>query len=209
MIAPQARKEWLDFDARVRRYVARRLGGTAEVDDAVQEILAHVHEGLASLHDATRFAGWSYRIASHVVVDRLRARARDPLKFPLASAEAIYVPPTMAALVDEDSELRADLVQCVIQFVGRLPSPYREAVTLTELGRLTQKDAAEQLGISLTAMKSRVLRGRGRIRAMFDECCRISTDCRGRVVECESRPLDEVPEDCRAAAAAWIARRGR
>jgi RNA polymerase sigma-70 factor (ECF subfamily) len=46
-------------------------------------------------------------------------------------------------------------------------------------------------------MKSRVQRGREKIRGMFEECCEISVDCRGRVVECEARDLQQVPEDCR------------
>jgi RNA polymerase sigma-70 factor (ECF subfamily) len=36
-------------------------------------------------------------------------------------------------------------------------------------------------------MKSRVQRGREKLREMFDECCEISVDCRGRVVGCEPR----------------------
>lgn len=33
----------------------------------------------------------------------------------------------------DDPELEADLAECVALFVARLPSPYREAITLTEL----------------------------------------------------------------------------
>ena len=51
----------------------------------------------------------------------------------------------------------------------------------------TQKDAAEMLGISLSAMKSRVQRGREKVREMFEAYCELSVDCRGRVVECEPR----------------------
>ena len=58
-------------------------------------------------------------------------------------------------------------------------------------------------------MKSRVQRGRERIRQMFEECCEVSVDCRGRVVECEARALEDVPEDCRGAAVSWTARHGR
>ena len=72
----------------------------------------------------------------------------------------------------------------------------------------TQKDAADMLGISLSGMKSRVQRGRDKVRDMFDACCRISVDCRGRVVECEPRGIMEVPEDCRDTAVSWAARRG-
>jgi RNA polymerase sigma-70 factor, ECF subfamily len=203
IFAPTARDEWVGFDARLRRYVARRLGAAAEVDDVVQEILARVHAGLPGLRDDNRFDGWVYRIASRVVVDSIRSRRRDPLRHAAGFREPV------CERADEDSTLEAELVQCVAQFVTRLAPRYREAITLTELDGLTQKDAARLLGISLTAMKARVLRGRGKIRDMFDACCRISTDCRGRVVDCESRPLEDVPEDFRAAAAEWIARRGR
>jgi RNA polymerase sigma-70 factor (ECF subfamily) len=72
---------------------------------------------------------------------------------------------------------------------ARLPSPYRQAVTLTELQGLTQKDAAELLGVTLSAMKSRVQRGRERIRQMFEECCELTLDCRGRVTECTPRKV--------------------
>jgi RNA polymerase sigma-70 factor (ECF subfamily) len=93
----------------------------------------------------------------------------------------------------------------VALFVARLPSPYREAITLTELEGLTQKAAAEMLGISLPGMKSRVQRGREKIRSMFDECCSVSVDCRGRVVECEPRQVGGVPPGCGEAAIAGMA----
>ena len=62
------------------------------------------------------------------------------------------------------------------------------------------------LGVSLSGMKSRVQRGRQRIRAMFEACCEIAVDCRGRVIDCEARALDQIPQDCRTAAESWSAR---
>jgi RNA polymerase sigma-70 factor (ECF subfamily) len=112
-----------------------------------------------------------------------------------------------APAVDVSDDLESELGACVALFVARLPAPYREAVTLTELQGLTQKDAAELLDVSLPAIKSRILRGREKIRDMFEECCRISVDCRGRVTACEPRELEDVPADCREAAAAWAVRR--
>src|SRR6185436_14756979 len=102
-----------------------------------------------------------------------------------------------AAGDDDDGGLQSDLGECVALFVSRLPSPHREAITLTELEGLTQKDAAEMLGISLSGMKSRVQRGREKIRDMFEACCSISVDGRGRVVDCEPRDLGEVAANCR------------
>jgi len=201
MIPAEARGAWRDIEARLRPYVARRVP-SAEVDDIVQEILVRVHKGLASVHDGERFGGWVYRIAQRTIIDAARARGR----LPDTSAGEIGAEPT--AIADEAIDLEHELGECVALFVARLPSPYREAITLTELQGLTQKDAAEMLGVSLSGMKSRVQRGRERIRAMFEDCCEISLDCRGRVVDCEARDIAQVPEDCRAAAAAWSTRHG-
>jgi RNA polymerase sigma-70 factor (ECF subfamily) len=202
MIPTEARGAWSEIEARLRPYVARRVASPADVDDLLQEIFVRMQRGLAELRDGERFGGWVYRIAEHVIVDSVRARARDPV------VPSARIPDGASVEGDDEADaLQSDLGECVALFVARLPSPYREAVTLTELEGLTQKDAAEMLGISLSGMKSRVQRGREKIRDMFDECCRISIDCRGRVVECEPRSFEDIPEDCRDAAMEWDRRR--
>jgi len=203
MIPSEARGAWRDLEARLRPYVARRVTSAAEVDDLVQEILVRIHRGLSSLHDGERFGGWVYRIAQRVIVDWVRARARAPVPGGAELADLTSGPAT-----DEAAELQLELGECVALFVARLPSPYRESITLTELRGLTLKDAGEMLGVSLPAMKSRVQRGREKIREMFEQCCEISVDCRGRVTDCQSRAQEDIPEDCRGAAASWTARHG-
>jgi RNA polymerase sigma-70 factor, ECF subfamily len=204
MIASEARGAWNEIESRLRPYVARRVA-SPDVDDVVQEIFVKIHGGISNLRDGERFGSWVYRIAQHVIADFGRALSRDPLA---RTTEPIKEPDS-GDEAEEDADLQADLGECVALFVARLPSPYREAITLTELEGLTQKDAAEMLGISLSGMKSRVQRGREKVRDMFEECCRISVDGRGKVVDCQPRALEEVPEDCRGAAIAWAARRGR
>jgi RNA polymerase sigma-70 factor, ECF subfamily len=200
MILAEARGAWRDIEARLRPYVARRVASAAEVDDIVQEILVRVHKGLATLRDDERFGGWVYRIAARTIADAAKAHARDPIVLGDEVVDA-----AADGVADDAPDLQLGLGECVALFVARLPSPYREAITLTELQGLTQKEAAEMLGTSLSGMKSRVQRGREKIREMFEECCDISVDCRGRVVDCEARDLAQVPEDCRDTAASWVA----
>jgi RNA polymerase sigma-70 factor (ECF subfamily) len=203
MIAPEARGAWNEIEARLRSYVTRRVA-SEDVDDVLQEIFVKINGGITHLRDGERFGGWVYRIAKHVIADFGRARQRDPLARSVEPTEE----PSSAEEVDDADRLQTDLGECVALFVARLASPYREAITLTELEGLTQKDAAVMLGISLSGMKSRVQRGREKIRDMFEQCCQISVDCRGRVVECHPRALEEIPENCRGAAVSWATRRG-
>jgi RNA polymerase sigma-70 factor, ECF subfamily len=204
VIPVEARGAWRELEARLRPYVARRMASPSDIDDVVQEVFVRIHRGLDGLRDGERFGGWVYRIAERAIADQLRARVRHPL----VRGESEQAATELERPLEDAESLEGDLAECVALFVARLPSPYREAVTLTELEGLTQKDAAEMLGISLSGMKSRVQRGRERIRRMFEECCEISVDCRGRVIDCVPRSIDEVPDDCRAAARSWAARRG-
>lgn len=200
MIGSEARGAWKELERRLRPYLARRVASAADIDDLLQDIFVRMHQGLGSLRDEERFGGWVYRVANSVIVDKARQRPRSPQVDNRVGDE-------VSAATDAAAEqLQSDLGECVAMFVGRLPSPYREAVTLTELQGLSQKEAAEMLGVSVSGMKSRVQRGREKIRHMFEECCQLSLDCRGRVIACESRKLDEVPPDCRDAAVSWAKR---
>jgi RNA polymerase sigma-70 factor (ECF subfamily) len=178
-----------ELQARLRPFVARRASPD-DVDDVLQEIFLRVQRGLPDLRDDQRFGPWVYQVARSAIADQRRVRARHPL-----TAEE---PPDEAAPASEGEERSAEqlLAQAVVPFIAMLPSPYREALTLTELEGLTQKQAAEMLDVSLAGMKSRVQRGRARLRRLLEDCCEIALDARGRVVGCVPRPGRKSPCEC-------------
>ena len=61
---------------------------------------------------------------------------------------------------------------------------------LTSLRGLTQAEAARQVGISLSGMKSRVQRCRDQLRQMLVRCCEIDVDVRGDVSDFPLRSAD-------------------
>jgi RNA polymerase sigma-70 factor (ECF subfamily) len=172
-----------DLEARLRPFVARRVSDPAEVDDVVQDVFLRMHRSLANLRDEQRFGPWVYQIARSAIAEHRRTRARHLL----VSGEA---PPVEAHEDGDDRAVEQELAAYVAPFVALLPSPYREALTLTELEGVTQKEAAEMLGVSLSGMKSRVQRGRDRLRKLLDDCCEIALDARGRVIACQPRDPD-------------------
>ena len=158
MIEAGARNAHRELELKLRPFVARRVSSAADVDDVVQDVFLRMQRGIASLRDDERFGAWVYQVARSAIADHRRARARHPLT-DREPDEPI-----------EERDERVDLAAYVAPFVAMLPSPYREALTLTELEGLTQREAAEMLGISLSGMKSRVQRGRTQLRELFEEC---------------------------------------
>ena len=183
MIDTRAQTSWTQLTDTLRDFVVRRVP-TSDADDVVQDALVRIQRGLAGLRDDERFGPWVYRVTRSAIADHLRSRARLPERVAAPGDSELL---DDARSLDPSDELQSALVGCLSGFVAELPSPYREAVTLTLLEGLSQKEAAEMLGLSVSGMKSRVQRGRDRLREMFEQCCELTQDARGRVVGCEPR----------------------
>jgi RNA polymerase sigma-70 factor (ECF subfamily) len=183
------------LEQQLRPFVARRVP-PADVDDVLQDVFVRAQRGLATLRDEERFVPWLYQVARSAIQESLRQRARHPL------ARGEYDEP---AAVEPESSVASDsgLASFAASAIARLPSPYREALTLTELQGTSQLAAAKVLGISASGMKSRVQRGREKLRELLEANCNIALDVRGGVIACEprqeaacscSRPSPEVSE---------------
>ena len=175
MLDVSVRESWQQLSDRLGAFIARRVR-PEDVDDVRQDVLLRIHTSAHDLDDESRFGPWVYAIARNAVIDRLRRKS-------IAAGELTFEPP--AEPLGDGAE--PPLLNCVSPFVARLPEAYREAITLTELRGLSQQEAASIVGISLSGMKSRIQRGRKMLREMFEECCDLTIDGRGRVIETRAR----------------------
>jgi RNA polymerase sigma-70 factor (ECF subfamily) len=190
VIDSAARDAWRDLDAKLRPFIARRVRSPSDVDDVMQDVFLRMQRGLGGLRDEERFGPWVYRVARSAIGDHHRALSRDRIMAGTERDEEDVPAP------DPDDDVEQMLATYVAPFVAMLNSPYREALTLTELEGLTQREASVMLGISLSGMKSRVQRGRAQLREALEACCHIALDVRGRVVACEPRPDGQLPYCC-------------
>ena len=185
MLDPIARDSWQVLGQRLGAYIGRRLPAQ-DVDDVLQDVLLRIHKNIRYLSDDSRFGPWVYSVARNAVIDQLRKK-----RPPTADVAALE---TIADSEEPGGEQA--LLNCVTPFVARLPEAYRHAITLVELQGLTQADAAKMAGVSLSGMKSRVQRGRRLLREMFEECCSLKIDARGRVIEAEQHEQDGCAGTC-------------
>jgi RNA polymerase sigma-70 factor (ECF subfamily) len=185
MLHASARESWEVLADRLGGFIARRLPPD-DVDDVLQDVLLRIHKSARDLTDEQHFGAWVYSIARNAIVDRLRRKR--------ASTVALDEEVEPESPPEEPDP--SPLLSCVTPFVARLPSPYREAITLVELHGLTQQQAAELAGVSLSGMKSRVQRGRRLMRGMLEECCQLKIDARGRVFDAERRDSGGCDQPC-------------
>ncbi len=87
------------------------------------------------------------------------------------------------AEVPTEETVQAKLAPCLRPMIESLPAAYADALRLTELEELPQAEAARRLGLSLTALKSRVRRGRAQLKDMLLQCCEFELSRAGRVLD--------------------------
>jgi len=179
------------FREPLRRFLARRVDSSSDVDDLLQDVFVRIAERRDELDEVEHMSGWLYRIARNAVVDHHRARGR------IGRVAAGRDPESESVDVQVSSaEQGRELADCLPPIVARMTDPYREAVTLTELDGLTQSEAAARVGISLSGMKSRVQRGREQLRTLVLECCDVELDRRRGVSDFEPKSGGCRPDDC-------------
>ena len=166
----------------LRDFIARRVGDPDAAEDLTQEVMLKAHRSGVQAGEVGDVAAWLYRIARNTLVDHYRHRDRHPRPAEL---------PAEVVALDTDSEAdaaRAELARCLRPMVEGLDPIYRDAITHTDLGDLSQADAARRAGITISAMKSRVQRARAQLREAVSACCAVHTDATGRVHDYEARP---------------------
>jgi RNA polymerase sigma-70 factor (ECF subfamily) len=179
MTSPRFDAGVLDFAPRLRAFIRRRVRDDALADDLAQETLLKVYRSRATLRDGAKLEAWLYQIARGTIIDHYRRqRPQDELPETLAGESP-----------DEVAALRARVVVSMQRFLEELPEAYRESVRLAEIEGLPLARIALRLDLSLTAVKSRVRRGRAMLKKKLQACCRFEFDRLGQVIGYERRRL--------------------
>jgi RNA polymerase sigma-70 factor, ECF subfamily len=175
---------WREFHQRLRSYLRRRVANDADAEDLLQDVFTRIHANVHRLGELQSVTGWVYRITRNAVIDFYRAEATRQGHFGGDDESDLE---TKAPAGDSASGARSELASCIEPLLSQLAPGYAGAVALTELGGATHKDAAEQMGLSLPAMKSRVSRGRRKLKELLLECCHIELDRRNGIADFQSR----------------------
>jgi RNA polymerase sigma-70 factor (ECF subfamily) len=172
---------WRDLHERLSAFVARRMPDAHAAQDVAQDVLLRLHRSLGDLRNEDRLDAFAYSIARNAIIDHYRARA-GAREAPAPPEQLI---PRLELEAGDDDEVggRRELACCLEPLVAELPDAYREALRLTDLGDLSQVQAAKVAGLSVPGMKARVQRARAQLREVLTECCTVALDAGQRITD--------------------------
>jgi RNA polymerase sigma-70 factor (ECF subfamily) len=155
-----------------------------EAEDVLQEVLVRAHQSLEQLRAGAALSTWLFRIATHISVDYLRKRGRQPFAVDTTEPNeptTLDEPPSLQILVEQ-----REMGVCIQQYILNLPSDYRTVILLHDLEGLTAAEIAETLDLTLANVKMRLHRARASLKTALERGCALSCDCRG-VLVCEPK----------------------
>ena len=169
-------QDWGETLDRLRGFVAARVEDPEVAADITQDVLVRtIASGAVDRVD--NLGAWLYRAARNAVIDHYRTRR---IHEPDTDLERWPDPDRTDTLPNDATR---ELARCLQPMLSRLHPVARDALTRIDLDGQTHRQAAEQLGISTSGMKSRVQRARRDLREQVTSCCQVETDSTGALAD--------------------------
>ena len=156
------------YEAKIFRLAQHITGNREDAEDVLQETFLKAYEHLEQFQGNSKFYTWIVRIAVNQALMKLRRKKTDKsvsLDETIDTGEDTIV--REIAAWDEDPEQRfsrEELGGILDSAVEGLEPPYRSVFVLRDIEELSTEETAQALGLSIPAVKSRLLRARLQLR---------------------------------------------
>ncbi|MGH9519236.1 MAG: sigma-70 family RNA polymerase sigma factor [Terriglobales bacterium] len=155
------------YESRIFRLAQRMMGNDADAEDVLQETFLKVHTKLHQFQGQSRLYTWIVRIAVNQALMKLRGRRQNLVSLdeeiagedgPIAREVSDWHPNP------EEQYQKTELGAILQKGLESLSPPYRVVFQLRDVDELSTEETAEALGLSVAAVKSRLLRARLQLR---------------------------------------------
>jgi RNA polymerase sigma-70 factor (ECF subfamily) len=164
-------RAWNAHESELRNFLRHRAGDAHLADDLLQEVFVKAMQQGKQFCTLDNDRAWLFQVARNALVDHYRTghesvELPDDLPQPEAVREPIHA-----------------LGACVVRVLSELAAEDRDIIEQCDLEGVKQKDYAAARKLTLSAVKSRLLRARERMRARMSTACQVRFDEQGRVAD--------------------------
>ncbi|MEL7421494.1 MAG: sigma-70 family RNA polymerase sigma factor [Bacteroidota bacterium] len=148
---------WEAYEGALKKYVFKYTQNEQITEDIVQDSLLKVHKSCCSDREIRNVRSWLFQITHNAMLDTVR-RSKNERIAPLNKAP------------DQGSDIYRELSIYIEPLIGFLPEKYATPLQMADIQGLKQQAIADQLGLSLSAVKSRVWRARKLLKEEIHSC---------------------------------------
>jgi RNA polymerase sigma-70 factor, ECF subfamily len=176
--SPDIKVVWNNLSSGLRLFIISKVKNDSDADDILQDVYLKIHDNIHNLKDDTRIKQWIYQIARNLIIDYFRANN-------LHQKESGFLLREKAS--SSSSKFMDTAISDMIDMMDEMAQEYCEALCLTEIEGMSQKDYAEKKGLSYSGAKSRVQRARMILKDMLLNCCHYQFDKYGTVIDIQPK----------------------
>jgi RNA polymerase sigma-70 factor, ECF subfamily len=172
---------YTEFHRSLLAYVRSKIRSKEDAEDILQNVFAKISANTDSLSEKDKIQNWLFTVTKNAVIDYYRVNAK---KKSVELNESI----SEKLLDDENIDETKGLDRCVSTMINLLPDEYKGIIEDSEINGISQKELAKKYNMPYSSMRSRVQRGRERLKQLFYNCCHIKTDSHGNILQVQGRP---------------------
>lgn len=161
----------------IKDYLIKRTGDTVLSEDIIQDSFLRLINEYNKNTRLNNPRAWLFKVAKNLLADSYRGKWNaERLDFEEITISKFSKPDSL--------NNEADVIPYMIKL---LPEKYGKILYLSDIEGLPLKNIAADFGLSVSAAKMRVLRGRKMLFELFKECCEIEYTKNGKFCSCTIR----------------------
>jgi RNA polymerase sigma-70 factor (ECF subfamily) len=160
------------YERKIFRLTQNITQNREDAEDAMQEAFLKAFEHLQAFEGNSRFYTWLVRIAVNQALMKLRRRRPNVVSL---DEEVDTGEDMLPREVEDwgpspaDRYAQTELSGILTKVIGELDPPFRIVFQLRDIEELSTEETAEALGLSIPAVKSRLLRARLKLRQTLNQ----------------------------------------
>jgi RNA polymerase sigma-70 factor, ECF subfamily len=158
------------------RYIRSKINSKEDGEDILHNVFVRISENAAALSGKSNLKNWLFIMTRNAIIDYYRKKG---------VRRNVNLDETLSdGLAEEEvSQATQGLDRCLTGFINLLPEIYKPILIDSELRELKQKDLADKYQMAYSSVRSRVQRGREKVKRQLLACCRIENDRWGNILE--------------------------
>ena len=156
-------------------YIKKRVRNQEDAEDLTQDVFLKLSK--SNDNGVDNLKSWVYTIAKNTITDYYRKR----------HLQTNSIEDDTFLDYDTNEDAGIELGKCVNAFINQLPEEYRNLMIMSEIKEMSQKEIAAQLDMNYVTVRSKIQRGRKKLRELIEGCCVVLQGGKGSILGFKSK----------------------
>lgn len=173
-------KIWKEYQKKLYQFIQKRVQNHTIAEDLLQDVFLKIFNKVETLQNEQKLQSWLYQITRNTLLDYFRSHSKEENYENILEVQSH----------ETEETAQQEIAECLKPMIEQLPEPYKKALIRSDFENIPQKEMAQEEGLSLSGMKSRIQRSRTLLQEELLACCRFELDVRGKIIDYEKKQND-------------------